>query len=180
MSDDEDKQLFEGKLPPNAVPVHSFAVGYGEVGAIDDNGVSALPMVTIMTNDGDGPMLLWSLDSTVRLIGELSEAVPRSVARFDPKFAATVKDADEVVKRTERARRRADRVTLLSYLAALGVVLLIGAIGVGTSGAKGLGPAVSMAGYVLTLLGITYLLKMLVIEFAAWRNERDRKKRRAG
>jgi urease gamma subunit len=177
--DEDDKRLFEGALPENAVPVHSFAVGYGEVAAADEDGVTALPMVTSLTTDGAGPMLLWSLDSAVRLIGVLGEAVPKSVARFDPDFAKTAEEAKQVLERTRRAQERNERGILLGYLAAIGIVLLIGAIGVGTSGAKGLGPAWDMLSYVLVLLGVTYLVKMIAIEAAHWMNRRDKKKRDA-
>jgi hypothetical protein len=115
----------EGALPENAVPVHSFAVGYGEVAAADEEGVTALPMVTVLTNDGKGPMLLLSLDSAPRLIAELTEAVPKSLARFDPDFVAQMAKADEVIERTKRAMRRQERNTFLGYTAALGVILLV-------------------------------------------------------
>lgn len=181
MSDDEETPFIqEGALPPNAVPVHSFRVGYGEVAAADEEGVTALPMVTVMTNDGDGPMLLFSLEGGVRLIGELSTAVPKSVARFDPKFAETVQDADAVIARTTHAQQRTERGLLLGYLAVLGLVCLLGAVGVGVSGKAGLAPTGNLLTYVFGLLGVTYLLKMLAVELAEWQNNRDRKKRHGG
>jgi hypothetical protein len=167
----------EGALPENAVPVHSFAVGYGEVAAADEEGVTALPMVTVLTNDGKGPMLLLSLDSAPRLIAELTEAVPKSLARFDPDFVAQMAKADEVIERTKRAMRRQERNTFLGYTAALGVILLVAAVGVGVSGRGHVVAALGMLSYVFMLLGVTYYLILAIRELGAWRNSRDAKKR---
>jgi hypothetical protein len=169
MSDDEE--LIEGKLPDNAVLVSSFTVGYGSLAAFNEEGAQSLPMVAVGVNEGRGPMLMLGLDTAPKLIGELMEAVPKSLSLFDPQFAEKMEEEDKRLDRVRRALRFHRRSMLIGYLVAILVAVVAGLI------ASDLDYTGNLLLWLFAAIGLSYMMTLLIEEFAPL--VVDRKKRRA-
>lgn len=77
--------------PPNSVIVSSYAVGFGDVTGITEDGVSRQGLIAILTNDGDGPMLLLHPTAAAQMAIDIVHALPDAAERVSPKVAAELR-----------------------------------------------------------------------------------------
>lgn len=163
---------YEGELPPNAIKVDSFIVGHGTVHQLDDKGATAAPILVLATNEGMGPMLVFSTGVGLELSDQFRESTLESASRWDPKLRE-LKEAHEQAEaqlavHKARARRRL-QILLAWYLVWLLVEVVIGAF-----------TRWAAAGYAilfsLAFFGLAFLMNGYVGWWLNWRSERRAKR----
>lgn len=182
MADNESR--FEGPfdVPPDSViPVGTFGFGFGNIAGFDEEGVASHPVALLMTNDGNGPTLMFDALSVQPLVTGLMGAGLKSMTTHNPKLKEYIGDdgdnmfamLDEMQKTpSERERAKEDKLTARWERIQLAYGLVIVVLGIVMSLFWGWTWFLTTVVIYFTVQGLTTNLVRGWFTFRRWRRER--------